>query len=219
MPADRRPRRVIARVVAVAGLGGEIDAADERHPVVDHDRLLVMAVHRPLVRVEAALNLRSRDQAIPHLPYRVPGRAEQRQRCPGPHEHSHLDALGKFGQQVPHHRRDSFADEGEVRREIPPCDMNMRPSLLEFSCNPRQRLRPVDQHFDVVALPRRRLSGGPTSRRGVERAVPTDPPQPPPMVAADCVRDTVCEPAFSGKEEIAGGHAIRPRDSSAQILR
>ena len=95
VPADCRPCRVIAGVVTVAGLGGEVDATDERHPVVDHDRLLVMAVHRPLMRVEAALDLRPRDQPIPHLPHRLPRRTEQRQRCPGPHEHSHLDALGK----------------------------------------------------------------------------------------------------------------------------
>ena len=46
------------RVVAVAGLRREVDAADEGDAVVDDDRLLVMAVHRPLARVRGALNLR-----------------------------------------------------------------------------------------------------------------------------------------------------------------
>ena len=182
VPAYCRPCRVIARVVAVAGLRGEIDATDERHPVVDHDRLLVVAVHRPLMRVEATLDLRPRDQAIPHLPYRLPRRAKQRQRCPRPHEHSHLDALGKFGQQVPHHRRGPLAGKRKVRREIPTGDMNMRPGPLELSRHPGQCLRPVDQHFGLVALSGERLPSCPTARWRVERAFPTDPMQPPPMV-------------------------------------
>ena len=46
------------RVEAVAGLRGQVDAADERDPVVDDDRLLVVAVQGALVRVERALDAR-----------------------------------------------------------------------------------------------------------------------------------------------------------------
>ncbi len=56
VPADGRARRVLARVESVTGLGGEVDAADERDPVVDHDRLLVVAVQRPLLRIEPTLD-------------------------------------------------------------------------------------------------------------------------------------------------------------------
>jgi len=53
---------MVAGVVAVAGLRREIDAADEGDPVVNDDRLLVVAVHRTLVRVECDLRLRMVDQ-------------------------------------------------------------------------------------------------------------------------------------------------------------
>ena len=39
VPTDIGARRVGVRVVAVARLGGQIDAADKRDAVVDHDRL------------------------------------------------------------------------------------------------------------------------------------------------------------------------------------
>jgi hypothetical protein len=43
-------------VEPVAGEVGQVDATDERHLVVHDHELLVVAVHRPLVRVERALH-------------------------------------------------------------------------------------------------------------------------------------------------------------------
>ena len=50
---------MLAQVVPVAGLVREVDPADEGDPVVDDDRLLVVAVNRPLARIELALDPRA----------------------------------------------------------------------------------------------------------------------------------------------------------------
>ncbi len=52
-------RGMFRGVVAVAGLGGQVDAADEGDAVVDDDCLLVMAVQGPLLRIQCALHVRS----------------------------------------------------------------------------------------------------------------------------------------------------------------
>ena len=108
-----RARRMLGRVEAVAGLGGEIDAADERDPVVDHDRLLVMAVHRPLLRVELALDPRVARQLVAHRAHLAARRPEQRQRRARPDEHADVDPLGQLGEQVAQH--DGLARRARAR--------------------------------------------------------------------------------------------------------
>ncbi len=67
VPADRSAGGVVVRVEPVAGFGCQVDAADEGDAVVDDDRLFVMAVHRPLLRIEGALDLVSdRSDALAH---------------------------------------------------------------------------------------------------------------------------------------------------------
>src|SRR5207244_1375221 len=56
VPADGAAGRVLADVEAVALLPSEVDAADEGNAIVDHDRLLMVAVQGPLFRVDAALD-------------------------------------------------------------------------------------------------------------------------------------------------------------------
>ena len=67
VPADLRPCDVRGAVEAVSTLGREVDAADERDAIVDHDRLLVMAVQRPLPRVEATLDRIALAESLLHL--------------------------------------------------------------------------------------------------------------------------------------------------------
>ena len=57
VPAEAPARGMTRPVEPVAGEIGEIDAAHERQLVVDDDELLVMAMQRPLVRVERAHDL------------------------------------------------------------------------------------------------------------------------------------------------------------------
>ena len=52
VPTVRPARGMVARVVAVAVERRQVDTADEGEIAVDDHELLVVAVHRPLVRVE-----------------------------------------------------------------------------------------------------------------------------------------------------------------------
>jgi hypothetical protein len=72
VPADLVPPTVLARIEAIAGLVGEVDPADERDLVVDHDRFLVMAVHRPLAAVELHPDLRPAGEPLAKLAHVTP---------------------------------------------------------------------------------------------------------------------------------------------------
>ena len=69
VPADGGARGMVTGVEAVAGFGCQVDAADEGDAVVDHDRLLVVAMQRPFVRVERALDLGAADELLAYLPH------------------------------------------------------------------------------------------------------------------------------------------------------
>ena len=101
----RRSGRMVIGVVSVARLRGEVDAADERDAIVDDDRLLVVAVHRPFFGIEGALDLRVCDQPVSHRRYISPRGSEEGQRRAGPGEHAHVDSLGQLGEEVPKDER------------------------------------------------------------------------------------------------------------------
>ncbi len=63
---------MLVRVEPVTGLGGEVDAADERDPVVDHDRLLVVAVQWPLLRIKPTLDAGVASQVGAHRAHVAP---------------------------------------------------------------------------------------------------------------------------------------------------
>ena len=144
-------RRVVVRVVAVAGFGGEVDAADEGDSVVDDDRLLVMAVHRPFLAVEGALDLRVADQLVAHLPHVASRRPKQRQRRAGPGEHADIEPFRQLCQEVAKDERLGLSRECEVRGEEPAGQMHVRSGALELSSDHRQCLGTVDQDVDRVA--------------------------------------------------------------------
>ena len=66
---------MIARVEAVAAERGQVDAADERDLAVDDHELLVVAVHRALVRVERAPDPRAAHELLAHAAHRGARRA------------------------------------------------------------------------------------------------------------------------------------------------
>ncbi len=188
-------------VVAVAGLRGEIDPADERDAVVDHDRLLVVAVQRPFLRIERALDLRVRDQLVSHLSHVVPGGPEERQRRTGPRQHAYVDALRELCEQVPKDDELAVALEREVRREMPAGQMNVRACLAELLRDRGQRLGAVDQNLDGIPGPDRGITGRPAAARGLERARPADPPQTALVMAADLLGDLIAEPTLDRKQK------------------
>ena len=115
VPPETCARRMFVGVVAVAAFRREIDPSDERHAIVDHDRLLVVTVERAFLRVEAALDARVSDELVTHLPNVASRRAKERKRRSGPDEHTHVDAFGNFGEKVPKHDQLAVAYEREVR--------------------------------------------------------------------------------------------------------
>src|SRR5471032_1481570 len=67
VPADLAASRMSSTVKTVARLMGEVDPADERDPVVDDDRLLVVAVQGALLLIEGAADLCSTTKLLAHL--------------------------------------------------------------------------------------------------------------------------------------------------------
>src|SRR5512132_2347876 len=72
VPADLAASAMATAVEAIAGFRGKVDSADEGDAVVDHDRLLVVAVHRPLLRIERAADLGPGAEVLAHPAYRSP---------------------------------------------------------------------------------------------------------------------------------------------------
>ena len=192
MPAEGAARGVVAVIEAVAPERRQIDAADPRDAVVDDDRLLVVAVHRPLACVERRPDARSAGERVAQLPNVAARGLEQRQRRTSPREHADVDALSEVPQQLAQRRAVRAQPEG--RREVPAGDQHGRLRALEIVRDPRQRLGPVDDHLELIALPRLRLAVGPEPGIWtIERMLPPETPQAAPVVAGYRALDAVAE--------------------------
>ena len=75
---------MLARVETVPGQPCEVYAADKRHAIVDQDELLVVAVQRPLARVERAADLRPAGQLVTDSAHVGTTGSEKRKRGAGP---------------------------------------------------------------------------------------------------------------------------------------
>ena len=223
-------RAVVAGgVEPVAGLGGQVDPADERDPVVDHDRLLVVAMEWALVAVECDLHLRVAREAVPHERDVFPRGSEQWERRAGPGEHADVDALRELREEVAQDDVLSVPDERERGREVPAGKVDVRVGAEKFLGHRRQRFGAVDQDVDRIAGARRRIRLGPAARRRRKRSLPPDPAEPSPVVRADLRADPGSEPRLHwpgqsaqpasvllkvrdwfGHEGVAG---LRPRES------
>jgi hypothetical protein len=78
VPSQLGARRMGGRVEPVTRIEGEIDPSDKGQPVVDDDRLLVVAVHRTLFAVELAANPGPAPQLIAHRTHLPARRPEER---------------------------------------------------------------------------------------------------------------------------------------------
>ena len=196
VPAHARARRMLIGVEAITRLRGEIDAADERHAVIDDNRLFVMAVHRPFVRIKCALDLRPSTQLLPNPPHVAPRGTEERKGSAGPDQHADIEALGQFREEIPKDYVLAVALEREIRRKVPPGQMNVRARSSELCRDRWQGLLTVDEDVDRIPRPHRWVTGSPTSNWGVERPLPSDPPQTTSMVTADLAADLFTEPTL-----------------------
>ena len=201
VPADLAARGMAAAVEAIAGFRGQVDSAHESDPVVDHDRLLVVAVHRPLLRIERAADLacRRRGARASVAPSRV--RVEttaaalppRRARAPRPVRRARPGDSAE-SPALPARQR-------EIGREEPAGDVDVRLGPLELRHHPRQRFGTVDQDLKRTSRPRLRLSRGPAARRSIKRPKPADPLQPPPMMRTCGLADRRSQPAVSAERE------------------
>jgi hypothetical protein len=164
-----------------------------------------VAVHRTLLRIERAANLRPGAEALAHLADRAARGPKERQRCSRPNKHAHLDPFRELSQKIPQNRRLSPTRQREVRREKPAGDVDVRLGPLELRHHPRQRLGTVDQDLERSSRARRRLTGGPATPRSINRPQPADPLEPTPVVRTDGAANRRPQPAVNTKREI-GGH-------------
>ena len=161
MPAEPLPRGVLAHVEAVAGEGGQVDAAHEGHAVVDHDQLLVVAVHRPLPRVERHRDPRPADELVAHAAHLATVGMEERQRRTGPREHANVAPAGRVREQLAQ-RRASPA-HAEAGAEEPAREVDVRARARDLGGHARQRLGAVDEQLEPVAARGSERAGlGPT---------------------------------------------------------
>ena len=100
MPAQGATHRMFAGVKAVAAERGEVDPTDERDLAVDDDELLVVAVHRALVRVERALHPRATHQLLANVAHGCTRRLEHRERRARPQQNPDVDPLGEIAEQI-----------------------------------------------------------------------------------------------------------------------
>ena len=180
VPAERIARRMLVRVEPVAVVRGQVDAADEGELAVDDHELLVMAVERPLARVERDLHTRALRECVTNRTHFPPVGPEDRQRRPGPRKQPYVDSLRRLGEQLAQ-RLLPIGAEAVVGREEPTGQPYRRARGLDCRRDLGQRLGAVHEDGDAVAAPRRRLGLSPTPRRLEQLSVP-EPPQPPPVM-------------------------------------
>jgi len=126
---------------------------------------------------------------------------KERQGSSRPDKDSDLHSFGQFGEQVPKHLRLTLPHKREVGREEPAGQVDVRPGLLQLSGDTGKSFRPVDQDFHLVTFSRRRVTPRPPASRRIECAFPIDPMQPPAVMAADRLRNTVREQALRRKQK------------------
>jgi hypothetical protein len=192
MPAEPAPGRMVARVEPVAGVVGHVDAADERDFAVDDHRFLMMAVERVLARIDLTADPRATDQVVDALSHLLARGVKRRHRRARPHEHLDVDPLGRLGQQLAEYPRPLAPDELEVRRDVPPGDVDVVAGVLDRVRDRRERLRAVDEHVERAAGAGRGGARRPQPVvRGRERPTPAEAAEAPPMLGAHRRLDAV----------------------------
>src|SRR5438105_6937375 len=116
---------MIRRIEAITRKRGEVDATDECDSIVHDHELLVVAVERPLLRVEANSDLRAELERMAHAVDVLAVGAKERQRRTGPEQNTDLDAFGDLLEQRAQLRTVAVACERKVRGHVPPGEMNV----------------------------------------------------------------------------------------------
>ena len=193
VPADDTSRRVILAVVGIPSVEREVDASDEGDAVVDHDRLLVMAVHEADAGVELAVDPVSQVEPLDHLPHFSSRRTEDRDRSAAPDQHAHVDPVGELGEQVSHDRGIVATRELELRREEAAGEMDVRLRSRQLFGDHRQERGPVDENLHRVSRANGCRPASPAASLGCERVLPSDLAQAPGVMCSDGAIDRAAE--------------------------
>jgi hypothetical protein len=201
VPPDPAAGVVTPPIEPVAGEGREIEPPDVCDAVVDENELLMVAVHRPFLRVERDLDPRPVHEPVAHRAHLAAVGVEERKRRARPRDDAHGDALRRLSEQ-PGERRAAVA-EPQSRREVPAREMDVGARGLHVGSDARERRRPVHEQLDRVAgasRERRRL--GPAQGGRVEHALVTDPREAPPVVGAHRSLDAVADRVVDAVEGV-----------------
>jgi hypothetical protein len=90
----------------------------------------------------------------------------------------------------------AVAHEREIRRKVPPSQMNVRARSAEFFRDRWEGLLTVDENVNRIPRPHWWVTGSPPSNWRVEGSLPADPPQATSMVTADLAADLIAEPTL-----------------------
>ena len=206
MPAETAAHRMITGVETIAAERGQVDAPDERDLAVDDHQLLVVAMHRPLVRIKRALHAGAAGQLLAHAPDRRTSRREGPHRRSCPQQHPNLDALGQIAEQIAQPSCPIVAGQTEIGRKVPPGDMHMRASAGQRLSDPWQRLPAVDQHLKRAPRPRRGIGGSPQRRvaRRFQLIDSANTLQPATMMPTDRDLDALARPSINALNQATG---------------
>ncbi|HET8894643.1 MAG TPA: hypothetical protein VFM96_11160 [Gaiellaceae bacterium] len=89
-------------------------------------------MHRPLLRIERAIDSRVRDELVTHLSYDSSRGPEERQRSAGPGQDADIHMLGQFCEEIPKDSRIAVTLQREVWREVPTGKMNVRARVMQL---------------------------------------------------------------------------------------
>ena len=103
----------------------EVDAADEGQLVVDDHELLVVAVQRPLVRVERAHDGAVLAKRVARAAYGAPRHRIHRQRRSAPQQHAYGHTPSGVREEVVQDHRRLVRRQREVRRDAPAGDVDV----------------------------------------------------------------------------------------------
>ena len=206
VPSQTAAHRMITGVETVAAERRQIDAPDERDLAIHDHQLLVMTMHRPLMRIKRALHSGAADQLLAHAPHRRTSRRESPHRRSRPQQQSNLDALRQLTEQITQPSRPIIAPQTEIRRNVPPGDMHMRASAGQRLSDPWQRLPAIHQHLKRSPRPWRGIGRSPQRRtaRRFQLIDPANTLQPATMMPADRDLDPLARPPINALNQATG---------------
>ncbi len=110
-----------------------------------------------------------------------------------------------------------MANELEIRREVPTCQVDVRPRPAKLFGDRRQRTGAVDQDLDRVTGPNGQVALRPAADRRRERFLPPELLEAPAVVAADLLGDLAADPALRVQQKVSRVATAQMRRNPASL--